>query len=69
MAGTLEVDPNSISLDDPTLRQAITPEGEVPIYNFQRLIRKDPRWEYTNNAREEVAQITQRILKDFGFQG
>lgn len=69
MAGTLEVDPASISLDDPTLRAAITPEGEVPIYNFQRLIRKDPRWEYTNNARDEVAQITQRILKDFGFQG
>ena len=69
MAGTLEVDPGSISLDDPTLRAAITPEGEVPIYNFQRLVRKDPRWEYTNNARDEVAQITQRILKDFGFQG
>lgn len=69
MAGTLEVDPASISLDDPTLRGAITPEGEVPIYNFQRLLRKDPRWEYTNNARDEVAQITQRILKDFGFQG
>ena len=69
MAGTLEVDPASISLDDPTLRAAITPEGEVPIYNFQRLLRKDPRWEYTNNARDEVAQITQRILKDFGFQG
>lgn len=69
MAGTLEVDANSISLDDPTLRQAITPEGEVPIYNFQRLVRKDPRWEYTNNARDEIAQISQRILKDFGFQG
>lgn len=69
MAGTLELDPASISLDDPTLRGAITPEGEVPIYNFQRLLRKDPRWEYTNNARDEVAQITQRILKDFGFQG
>ena len=69
MASTLEVDPSSISLDDPTLRMAIGPDKEMPIYEYQRSLRKDPRWQYTDKAREEVSSATSRVLKDFGFQG
>jgi hypothetical protein len=69
MASVLEVAPDSISLSDPTLRNAIGPDKEMSIYDFQKALRKDSRWQYTNNAREEVAGITQRILQDFGFQG
>lgn len=69
MASVLEVAPDSISLSDPTLRNAIGPDKEMSIYDFQKALRKDSRWQYTNNAREEVAGITQKILQDFGFQG
>ena len=69
MASVLEVAPDSISLSDQTLRNAIGPDKEMSIYDFQKVLRKDSRWQYTNNAREEVANITQRVLQDFGFQG
>jgi hypothetical protein len=69
MASTLEIDPTNISLDDPTLRMAIGPDKEMPIYEYQRSLRKDPRWQFTDKARETVADTTSRILKDFGFQG
>lgn len=69
MASVLEVAPDSISLSDQTLRNAIGPDKEMSIYDFQKALRKDSRWQYTNNAREEIAGITQKILQDFGFQG
>jgi hypothetical protein len=69
MAKTLEVDPNSITLDDPTLRSAFTPTGEQTLYDFQRQLRKDPRWQYTDNARGEISDSVTKVLQDFGFQG
>jgi hypothetical protein len=68
MASLLEVNPDSISLNDPLLRTAIQGDKEIPIYDFQRQIKKDNRWQYTNNAREEVAGSVQQVLRDFGFQ-
>lgn len=69
MASILEVNEDSINLNDPTLRSAIGPDKEMTIYDFQRALRKDPRWQYTNNAREEVSNIALGVLRDFGFQG
>jgi len=69
MASVLEVAPDSISLDDKTLRSAIGPEKEMSLYDFQRTLRKDPRWQYTNNAREESSDAVLGVLRNFGFQG
>jgi len=69
MAKLLEVTPDSISLDDPILRSAYGQDKEMSIYDFQRAVRKDPRWQYTDNAREEVSTAALGILRDFGFQG
>lgn len=69
MAATLEISPETISLNDKTLRGAIGPDKEMPIYEFERALRKDPRWEYTNNAREEAYAAVNKILQDFGFRG
>lgn len=69
MAKVLEINPESIRLDDPVLRSAITSQGETTLYDYQRALRKDPRWQYTNNAREEVSSIAMNVLRDFGFQG
>jgi hypothetical protein len=69
MAAVLEVAPDSISLNDGTLRSAIGPEKEMSLYDFQRVLRKDPRWQYTDNARTEASDSVLKVLRDFGFQG
>lgn len=69
MAKVLEVNADSIKLDDPTLRAAIGPDKEMPIYEFERALRKDPRWQYTDTARQEVSDIALGVLQDFGFTG
>ena len=68
MASVLELNPETITLDDPVLRSAIGPDKEIPIYDFQRNLRKDSRWQYTNNAREEAYSAVNKILQDFGFR-
>ena len=69
MAAILEINPDSINVNDPTLRMAVGPDKEMPLYEYQRALKKDPRWQYTNNAREDVSSSVQKVLKDFGFMG
>jgi len=69
MATTLEINPATISLSDPTLRAAIGPDKEMSLYEFQKALRKDARWQYTNNAIEDVFQSVGKVFQDFGFQG
>ena len=70
MAAVLEIDdPNSIDLNDPLLRSAINDKGDMNIYEFKKTLRKDPRWQYTEQARQDVSSATLNILRDFGFQG
>jgi hypothetical protein len=69
MSAVLELNPDSIELNDPTLRMGIGPEKEVSLYEYQRMLRKDPRWQYTNNAREDVSDSALTVLRNFGFQG
>ena len=69
MASLLEINPVDISLDDSTLRSAIGPDKEMPLYEFRKALKKDARWQYTNNARTEVSDKVLKVLQDFGFQG
>jgi hypothetical protein len=69
MASVLEINPESISLDDQVLRSAIGPDKEMSLYDYQKMLRKDNRWQYTNQAKEEVSDTALRVLRDFGFQG
>jgi hypothetical protein len=69
MASVLEVNPETINLNDKTLRSAIGPEKEMTLYDWERSLRKDPRWQYTNNARQEVSGIGLNVLQQLGFQG
>lgn len=69
MAAILEINPDSINVNDPTLRMAVGPDKEMPLYEYQRALKKDPRWQYTNNAKEDVSSSVQKVLKDFGFMG
>ena len=69
MADVLELDSNTIDLNDATLRSAITDKGDMNIYDFKKLLKQDKRWQYTANAKEEVSNAALGILRDFGFQG
>lgn len=74
MASTLEIDPNSIDFTkDATIQKALgatmTPGGTtqaMPLWQYEQELRSDPRWQYTNNARDTVTGIAHGILKDFG---
>lgn len=69
MSQILELNPDEIDLNDGTLRGAIGQDKEMNIYDFKKALRKDSRWQYTENAREEVANSVLGVLRDFGFQG
>jgi hypothetical protein len=48
---------------------AIGPDKEMSLYDFQRSLRKDPRWQYTDQARQSVSEAALGVLRDFGFTG
>jgi len=69
MASSLSLDPNAISLDDPTLRMAIGPDREMSLYDYQKAVRKDNRWKYSEEANDEVSAMINQVKRDFGFMG
>ena len=69
MYQTLEINPETIPLNDSALASAIGPNGQMTLFDFQKTLRKDPRWQYTNNAREDVSNSVTKVLQDFGFMG
>jgi hypothetical protein len=69
MATILEIPMDKIDLSDPTLTNAITDKGNMTLFDFKKSLRKDPRWQYTENARETVSSGLTQVLKDFGFMG
>lgn len=69
MANILEIAPETVSFNDLASKGVIGGKEEKNLYDFERELRKDPRWQYTGNAREEVSNSTLQVLRDFGFQG
>ena len=75
MSNILEIPSTAVDLFDPKIRSALSytlPDGKVgtkSIYEFEKELRQDPRWQYTSNAKKTVADATLRVLQDFGFQG
>lgn len=73
MANTLEINPNDISLDDPTIKQAFTSlnaEGQPitkPLWEFEKELRRDERWRYTKNAQQDLMGTARKVLSDFGL--
>jgi len=69
MGSVLEINPDQIDLNDPLLRTAITDKGDMNLYDFKKAMRADNRWQYTDQARSEAADVAKTVLKDFGFMG
>jgi hypothetical protein len=70
----LEVDPDSVTYNNPRLRRAlqyIDPKtgqpGVMPIWQFEKELRSAPEWEYTNNARDTIDSLTLKVFRDMGI--
>lgn len=70
----LEVDPDSVTYENPRLRRAmqyIDPKtgqpGVMPIWMFEKELRSAPEWEYTNNARDTIDSLTLKVFRDMGI--
>lgn len=75
-ADTLEVNPAQVSLRDKYMREAlqgVDPETGKPramgLWEFQKLLRKDERWQYTKQANSMADSVASEILSMFGFVG
>lgn len=80
MAQILEIDPASIKLSDPLVKKAL--QGTVdslnakgkpqdylttPLWQFEQQLRSDPRWEHTNNAKDQMSTALLNVGHAFGF--
>lgn len=69
MATILEVNPQTITLKDLANYGAISNKDQMNLYDFQKVVRRDPRWQYTQNARDDMSRTALNLLRNFGFQG
>lgn len=72
MAQLLELNPATVNINNKILRTALSRKNDkgefesMTISDFEDLVRKDTRWQYTDNARETVSGITASLLQTFG---
>jgi len=75
MADVYEISPDSITLDDPMIKQAlqgIGPDGKPSmqsLYDFEYQLKSDPRWTSTKNGVNTIASVGMDVLRLMGFQG
>lgn len=74
MANILEVNPQTLSLFDPTIKSALNYKdpttgdpGSQPLWQFENTLRQDPRWLQTQNAQDSVMATAHKVLTDFGM--
>lgn len=73
MSKTLEIDPTSISLNDPTIQSALSTVGTdgkptfKPLWQFERELKSDPRYYQTNQSHNEMASLAGEIGRTFGM--
>jgi hypothetical protein len=67
ISDVLEIPYNSIDVTDKNIQNALA--GNISLAELRKQLRKDDRWQYTDTARSEVANVTRQVLQDFGFMG
>lgn len=73
MADLLEMNPADIGLKDAKIQAALTAkDGEgkpaaQTLTDFANSVRKDTRWQYTSNAKQQVAEVGSQLLRSFGL--
>lgn len=73
MADLLEINPDQLNLKDSTIQNALTMKDKdgkpvaQSLADFANTVRKDSRWQYTNNAKTQVAEVGSQLLRSFGL--
>jgi hypothetical protein len=73
MSSLLEVAPGQIGLNDKTIQSALKRTdakgrpAALDLAAFADEVRKDKRWQYTDNAKQEVGNVTATLLRSFGL--
>jgi hypothetical protein len=72
MADLLELNPSQVNLKDSTIQNALTMKDKdgkpvaQSLADFANTVRKDSRWQYTANAKQQVAEVGSQLLRSFG---
>lgn len=69
----LEQGPGQMNIQTPLIKSALqyTQDGQptaMPMYDFEKSVRQDPRWLSTDNAQDSFMSNAHKILVDFGFE-
>lgn len=73
MANTLELNPDAIKQNDPTIMSALQTKGSdgamglMSLSQFQQSLYNDPRWLNTANAKQSLVSTTGQILQKMGL--
>jgi hypothetical protein len=70
MRQVLEIPESQIDTMNPTIQMALKNNGNKGAMNlteFERALKKDPRWGNTSNALETAAGYANNILRNFGL--
>jgi hypothetical protein len=73
-AQLLEVPEEQVDLNDPLMKQAlqgVNDKGEpayTPLWKFEQQVKQDKRWQYTDNAWNDVGAKAFEVMKMFGMQ-
>lgn len=73
MSRILEVNPGSVDVFDPKIQAALTKrtdtgeDAPLSINQFEDDLRKDDRWQYTQNAKDTLMTTGSNLLKSFGL--
>lgn len=62
------------TLQNPTIQKALSyrdaqgQPAQLPVWQFEQMLKQDPRWQTTNNARDSLMSSAKQVLTNFGFQ-
>lgn len=72
-AQVLEIPEEQISLNNvegqQVMSKVIADNKLMPIFDYEKSLRADPRWRFTKNANEMAMGFVNRIFRDFGIAG
>lgn len=68
----LGIDPSAITLDDKLLKQALmgtdpTTPSAMPLWNFEKAVRQDPRWATSKDAMDSLSNVGATIARQWGL--
>ena len=73
LAEVMEMDPYTLDLNDPRIRQAMTgvdAQGNpkpVGLWEFEQSLRADPKWMDTKKGQDQVSSVGAEVLRKMGF--